>query len=95
MSKLSEAVERGRELLSEVKMPPKGVLNAAVKAMRLYLGSVGYASPRQEERFYQRATKAVTKVVKASGLPHSVAWEQIEAQARKQGVLRPQPGKDM
>jgi len=93
--RLEEAV-RGSSLdEARAGRPPKRLLNAAVKAMRLYLGSVDKIRPRAEERLYNNAMKAVSKVAKAIGAPYAAVWEQIEDRARMLGALLPQPGKDI
>jgi hypothetical protein len=70
-------------------------LSAAVKAMRIYIGSVDYASVVQQQRLYARANRAVAKVASSTGLTIMNAWDQIEIEARRQGVIRPVPGQHM
>jgi hypothetical protein len=70
-------------------------LSDAVRAMRLYLGSVDYASLRDQQRLYDRAHKAAARVAASAGLPSSDAWHQIEAEARRLGKVRPVPGQHL
>ena len=74
------------------RKPPKATLDKAVDAMRVYLGSVGWARPQDEQKLYRRATKALQRIEMMTGLDASNVWGQIEAEARKRGVVRPMPG---
>ncbi len=69
-------------------------LPKAVQAMRVYLGSVDFASVRAQQRLYDRAMKAVNAVARARNMDPSDVWQQIESQARREGIIRPRPGKD-
>jgi hypothetical protein len=75
--------------------PSKKDLDAAVKAMQLYLGSVDFASLKDQQRFHTRASRAVSKVATVAGIDDIAAWEQIEKEARRRGLVRPVPGKHM
>jgi hypothetical protein len=70
-------------------------LAAAVKAMRLYLGSVDFASVAAQQRFYERARRAAENVADSRGLAHSDAWDQLVNEARRQGIIRPMPGRHL
>ena len=70
-------------------------LTEAVHAMRVYLGGIDYASVAGQQKLYARATRAVDRVVKATGLSRGNAWSQIEAEARRQGAIRPVPGQHL
>lgn len=70
-------------------------LAAAVHAMRVYLGGVDFASVRGQQRLYTRASQAVSRVARAAGIDTSSAWSQIEAEARRQGIIRPIPGQHL
>lgn len=70
-------------------------IDAAVRTMRLYLGSVDYASVRDQQRLYTRTLTVVTKVADAHGIAVDDAWAQIEAQARRLGPIRPRAGQDI
>lgn len=67
----------------------------AVHAMRVYLGSIDFARVSDQQRLYTRATRAVDRVAKATGMNRNNAWSQIEAEARRQGVIRPIPGQHL
>ena len=70
-------------------------LSGAVRAMRLYLGSVDFVSVRDQQRFFDRAKKAADRVASMKGLTAADAWTQIMAEARRQGVIRPVPGQHL
>jgi antitoxin (DNA-binding transcriptional repressor) of toxin-antitoxin stability system len=67
-------------------------LQVAVKAMRIYLGSVDYASVRTQQRLYDKASQAVQCVATGTGMSVEDAWGQVESEARRQGAIRPVPG---
>jgi len=71
---------------------PRAKLNAAVHAMRVYLGSLDYASVRHQQRLYQHAVRACNAVAAVTGMSDQNVWMQVEAEARRQGILRPIPG---
>lgn len=75
--------------------PPKALLERAVKEMQLYMGSQNYASIRQQEKLYARFTKSANQIAGATGMLLADVWRQLEAEARKRGAIRPQPGKDI
>lgn len=74
--------------------PPKAKLEAAVKAMQLYLGSVNFVRLRDEERLYKRVVKLVEGISEVSGMRYIDAWEQIENEAQVRGALRPKAARD-
>jgi len=67
-------------------------LQVAVKAMRLYLGSVDYASVPTQQRLYDKASRAVQRVATATGMLVENVWGQVQSEARRQGAIRPVPG---
>jgi hypothetical protein len=67
----------------------------AVDIMRLYLGSVDYATVRAQQRFYERTRREVASLAKKTGQDEASVWEQIENEARRRGIVRPRPGKDL
>lgn len=70
-------------------------LPEALRAMRLYLGSVDFASVRDQQRLYLRAKKGAERVADAKGLTAADAWTQLYMEARRQGVIRPTPGQHL
>lgn len=70
-------------------------LPGALKAMRLYLGGVDFASVRDQQRLYARVKKAVERVADAKGLTVADAWTQLHMEAVRQGVIRPTPGQHL
>lgn len=95
---MREAQSSRAAVLQEEPMTPSSTVRAeaekAVKAMQVYLGSVGRVYFRDEQRLYNRAMKHVDKIADAMRAGRSDVWEQIEREARKRGVKSPMPGKD-
>lgn len=83
-----------KQILEARKVPPKGSLDKAVKAMQLYLGSLDKTTIRDQQRFKVRIDKFVDKIVKSTGNDDKNVWDQLEAEAKKRGVITPTPGKD-
>lgn len=79
-------------LLQEGSPRPKG--ESAVKPMQLYLGSVDWASVRDQDKLYRRAKRAVDAICKRYGMEVAHCWNQVEAEAKRRGPIRPMPGKD-
>jgi hypothetical protein len=69
-------------------MSPK--VSKALHAMRLYLGSVDFASVKDQQRLFDRAKRAAENVTKETGIRD--AWDLIQEEALKRGVIRPIPG---
>lgn len=63
--------------------------------MRLYLGSVNYASVNGQQRFFNRARRAAEAVAGRHGFTVADAWDQLAREARRQGLTRPVPGQHM
>jgi hypothetical protein len=61
-------------------------------AMALYLGSVDYASVRDQERLHRKALALVQKMASKHGMSADDVWNQAEAAARKRGIIKPIPG---
>lgn len=78
-----------------LRKPSKAALAAALKATQLYMGSQNYASVRDQQRLYTRMMNHVSRLAKATGLEEYEVQRQLTAEARKQGILRPQLGKDL
>lgn len=89
------ATEEVTMVMNPRKKKPRASAERAVKAMQLYLGSILYARPRDEQKLYAKARKAVDKAAADHGMTELSAWEQVEAEARKRGKIRPMPGKDI
>lgn len=70
-------------------------LENAVETMRVYAGSVGRVSLRDEQRLYARAFKAVEKIAKKHGMSSENVWSQVEQEARRRGLKLATPGKDI
>jgi len=85
---------RRNEAIAEAKKAPK-VVEAAVEAWRLYLGSIGYVRPEQEERLTTRAQKTVSKAATAMGVPFVAMQTAVDREARKRGVRLPRVGQDI
>lgn len=77
------------------KRPSKAVLKKAVEKMRAYLGAVDFASVRDQGRLYKAVRTQVGKIATMMGNDEEDVWRQIEAQARKIGVVRATPGKNI
>lgn len=73
---------------------PRTLLDSAVRAMQLYMGSEG-ARIRDQQKLYNRAHKLAESVAAKTGLSSMEVWEQVGAEAQRRGALRPMPGKDI
>lgn len=65
-----------------------------VHAMRLYLGSVDYTPVATQQRLYKRVRAGAHRVAVEMGVSESSVFEVLESHARREGLLRPIPGKD-
>lgn len=74
-------------------MTSRGI-KRAVEAMRRYLGVVDRAPVAVQQRFYRAAHRRVDAVATHHGMTPELAWEQIEKEARRRGIILGQPGKD-
>ena len=74
--------------------PPKALLERAVKATQLYCGSAvgGSMRVRDQQKLYDRMERAITAVVRKTGLSDQNVSDQIHAEARKRGCISPLPG---
>lgn len=72
-------------------MPTQKQLENAVRAARLYAGSLATCTVRDQQRLYRRYQQAMRPIESAT----SDAWDQIAARASSLGPLIPQPGKDL
>jgi hypothetical protein len=79
------------------KLPPRAVIEAAVKAMQLYLGIA--CDPRarlsDERKLRSRVDRKVDVIVKSTGNTSDNVWGQLENEARRRGKICPLPGKDI
>lgn len=75
--------------------PPKALLNKAVKAMQIHLGAINYVAVKNQQRFYDKVMKVVNDIASKTGMDSEDVWKQVETEARKKGIKRPQPGKDL
>jgi len=87
-------------LESRPRKAPKKLRDDTLKAFRLWLGSVDYVRPKDEERLHRAAVKKLSKLLKAMGLPDGgytfmTASEQMIDQANSVGLIRPVPGRDI
>ena len=75
---------------------PSKQLEAAVKAMQLYHGSVWsvWASVRDQSKLERQARSKIRSIAKARGMDEHVAFEQISREASRRGPMTPMPGKD-
>lgn len=82
--------------ISENPHPPKRQLEAAVRDMQVYLGASrpGTVRVRDAQKLYDRVRKKVDRIADKAGISVESAWDQIEAEARRRGVVSPMPGKD-
>ena len=83
-----------RQIL-EGKLPPKGTLDKAVKAMQLYLGSLDKTRISDQQKLRNKLDGMINKIAKSTGNDESNIWNQLESEARKRGVTTPIPGKDI
>ena len=79
-------------LLKQAGMPPKAILNKAVKEMQLYLGSIDYAHVKDQEKLHRKVMRSVNALVEHTGMGSEEVWRQLDAEARRRGILRPRPG---
>lgn len=79
------------------KLPPRSVIEAAVKAMQLYLGIAcdPRARLRDEQKLRARVARKVATIVKSTGNTDDNVWNQLENEARRRGKICPLPGKDI
>jgi len=73
-----------------IRPPTRDQIDTALRALRLYDGSFGYCRIGQQQRLYRRylaAMKPLEVVVDAH--------EQVAAQARELGPIRPVVGRDI
>jgi hypothetical protein len=77
----------------------KAIVEKAVKAMQLYLGSVDFAPVKVQQKFHFRSLelnhKVYTMLIGLGDKPTpTLVWEKIAEEARRRGIVRPSPGKD-
>ena len=80
-----------------MKRPPKTKIDAAVKAARLYDGSLDLRV-RDQHRLYKRMMTAVRTVEDwghANGYAVDTVLNQIAQEARRRGLIKPQLAKDI
>lgn len=77
--------------LANVKTPTRAQIDRAVRAARLYDGSLHSTAVRDQQRLYARLRAAMKPLEAAT----SDAWEQVTSRARALGPLTPTPGKDL
>ena len=75
------------------KRVPKPLVDKAVKAAQMYIGSEGTPAKTQE-RFYRKMLAAVNKIASVSGMDSGDVLDKITARARSLGKISPMPGKD-
>lgn len=75
-----------------MKKPPKDV-EAAVHAAQLYIGSDQFSPVRDQQKLYNQMQKKIAAVAKKRGMAEHIVGEQITAEAKRRGGLRPLPGK--
>ena len=75
--------------------PSKAMLDKAVKAMQVYLGSVDRVYFHSEQRLYNKALKTVTQISEQTGMLSEDVWVQVETEARRRGIRLALPGKDI
>lgn len=73
-------------------MATSKLVEAAVKATRLYYGSAGTVDIRHQQRLYQSMRKKIDALSKVVGQD---VTQQISDEATKRGSLVPQPGRDI
>lgn len=67
----------------------------AVFEMQFYLGSVDYNNLRDQQKLYTRVRQSVAKLSAQTGQSEHSVWSAVENEARKRGLVRPIPGKNM
>jgi hypothetical protein len=82
--------ESERSVLAEAS--GTALKKAAVKAMRLYIGSEGYVRMSDQQKLYNAAMLRVQKLADAFNMDAGDVWDQVNAEAQRQGALRPRPG---
>lgn len=66
---------------------------AAVRPMQLYRGSINYASVPAQQKLRRVLDRALARVLADHpGASPLQVWEQVEAEARRRGLVRPVPG---
>ena len=83
--------------LIEGKLPPRSVIEKAVKQMQLYIGIIAdpRARMRDVSKLRARVDKSVAKIVASTGNTEENVWHQLEGEARRWGGIVPMPGKDI
>lgn len=79
------------------KLPSRSVIEKAVKNMQLYLGLLADVRARVSDlnKLKARVDKSVLLCVKATGNTEDNVWMQLEAEARRRGIMMPLPGRDI
>lgn len=75
--------------------PSRRMLDLAVETMQKYLGSVDFVALSAQQKLYDRVAKQLAAIAVQTGMSQTQVWEQVETQARRKGVIRPVPGKDI
>ena len=78
------------------KLPPKSVIEKAVKNMQFYLGYIRDPRGRiqDQKRLKARVDRSIATIVKSTGNTEDNVWMQLEGEARRRGLMMPLPGKD-
>ena len=78
------------------KLPPRSVIEKAVKAMQVYMGlnREMRARPGDVKRLKARVDRAVAGIVRITENTEDNVWWQLETEAKKRGITTPMPGKD-
>jgi len=72
---------------------PSRVIEAAVRATRLYLGSTS-CRMRDQQRLYERMNRLIDGLAERTGMEPSGVRFQIGTEANRRGPIAPIPGKD-
>jgi hypothetical protein len=96
-SESSESSEPAKQKPTRPRTLTKAIIDRAVEAMQVYLGSYGRARPRDEERLRIRVHRAIERVVaKAQGLlDYDNAYRQVKEEALRRGTRLALLGKDL
>jgi hypothetical protein len=92
---MSESI---REVLRDQVLegrPSKAKLDKAVKATRLYLGSMTTTRIRDQQKLYDRMMKAANSIATETGMSLEDVLSQLDSQARRLGAMMPTAGKDI
>ena len=84
-----------KNFINEGKKPSKVNLEDIIRSMQLYLGSLDYTRIRDQEKLRNKLDKKLERIAKITGMDISDIWDQTETIAKRRGVIRPQPGKDI